>query len=366
MTARRSHLSLTILLVWAWTGRAEAQTAPTCSFDPVAAAVTVSVNGQDAHLGVDRVTGAIRLELVPCGDATVFNTNIIQVNGGALSDNVFLSGSFAPGLTPEADGASEIEISFALGDGYDDAVFNLTRGRDVFTFTSDGVDVGNDLDRDILTAGVESIEVYGREGNDRIDASAYTSRPPAYGGIILLHGGSGQDTLIGSPILGNYLHGNDDADRLYGGDLGDSLYGGTGDDLLVGDGGGDVFYSDAVADGADDMRGGAGFDRVSYRSRVNDVTVTLDNAADDGEIGEGDNVRADVEWVMGGRGSDVLVGNGFANRLYGYGGNDELYGEGGNDVLSGGFEADYLYCGPGVDDDFDSDPSDLVVDQCEL
>src|SRR6185503_5946033 len=115
----------------------------------------------------------------------------------------------------------------------------------LLTFTSDGIDVGNDLDRDILTAGVEWIRVDGLGGNDRIDASAYSSQPPGTSvGVIELYGGSGNDVLIGSSILVNYLYGEEDADTMYGGAANDALYGGPGDDRMFGRDGNDSFYTE--------------------------------------------------------------------------------------------------------------------------
>jgi hypothetical protein len=96
-------------------GPAWAQSAPTCAFD--AATVTITVNGQIARVQAHRPSGEIRLNGVACGAATLATTDLIQVNGGALADTVTLTGTFTPGLTAEADGASEIEIAVALGGG---------------------------------------------------------------------------------------------------------------------------------------------------------------------------------------------------------------------------------------------------------
>jgi Ca2+-binding RTX toxin-like protein len=248
--------------------------------------------------------------------------------------------------TQEATGGSEIEISFAFVDTYDIVIVKLSSRSDRLVFTSDGIDVGNDGDRDILTAGTAQVRVYGQGGNDRIDASAYSGSRAGHG--VALHGGPGNDTLIGSTIAnaegeGNLLYGDDGDDVLIGGDSSDYMYGGMGDDRMVGHGGEDFFGSEATVDGADDMRGGDGIDWVDYggfndetRRRTNGVTVTIGDTEPDGEPGEGDLVRGDVENVSGGAGPDVLVGNGLANALEGGYGDDELYGGGGDDGLYGG------------------------------
>jgi hypothetical protein len=111
------------------------------------------------------------------------------------------------------------------------------------------------------------------------------------------------------------------------------------------------------ADGADDITGGDGTgDLVSYVSRDAGVTYTgEDDVANDGESGEGDDVRSDVEWVYGGAGDDTLTGtnntNGGFNDLRGMTGNDTVYGLAGNDWLDshGSWGKDRLYGGDGND-----------------
>lgn len=121
---------------------AAAQSDPACSFDGSAAALSVTVDARVARLQVITSSGEIRLNGVACAGATVTNTDSIVVTGGALGDDVRLSGSFAPGLTVEADAASEIEILFALGAGSDTVTVNLTSRPDRVTFTGGGIDVG--------------------------------------------------------------------------------------------------------------------------------------------------------------------------------------------------------------------------------
>ncbi len=53
-------------------------------------------------------------------------------------------------------------------------------------------------------------------------------------------------------------------------------------------------------DGPDVFEGGTGVDTVFYKFRSTAVTVDLDGFADDGARGEGDNVLADVENLVGG------------------------------------------------------------------
>jgi len=164
-------------------------------------------------------------------------------------------------------------------------------------------------------------------------------------------GTAGNDTLRGTPA----------DDTIYGRGGNDTIAGGAGNDTL--DGG----------TGADDLRGDAGQDAATYPAATAPVRVTLDDEADDGAAGEGDNVHGDVEDVYGGRGADVLTGSVTANTLDGGAGNDTLVGGAGVDGLYGGDGDDTLNarddgpdtvdCGAGTDT-FIVDKDD-VVSGCE-
>jgi hypothetical protein len=171
--------------------------------------------------------------------------------------------------------------------------------------------------------------------------------PPAGGSMI--GGGPGNDILIGGDGY-DILYGNDDNDQLFGGGSRDNLYGQVGSDSLDGGAGGDDLDggdgSDSLDGGAggDILNGGDGVDWASYESRTDFVKVTIDDLANDGEAGEGDNVWTNVENVRGGTGNDWLVGYIRANLLFGGPGDDRLDGGLGADELYGGYgddEVDY-------------------------
>jgi len=374
---KRTHVAAA-MMVLSWAASARAQVASTCSFD--AATATVSVRGGTAELLAVKASGQIRLNGSACGAATVTNTDTIIVTGTANPNTVTLTGSFAPGLTPEGDGASEIEIAFDLGADVDRLTVYLGAGRDRFTLAAGGLDVGNDLDVDVTVGGVEYLFIDGGAGNDVIDAAGFV--PPDSMVRLDLIGGDGADRLYGGGVKSR-LYGGDGDDLLYGGDYADQLYGGPGNDTMTGGPGNDWFWSEPTLDGADSMRGGAGSDWATYQLRTNGVTVTLaDGLANDGEQGEGDLIAVDVENLRGTGADDVLVGSGRANyfqasagadELYGGGGNDTLWGESGsdiifgddgddyldgnigNDVLSGGPGSDVLDASDGDDDLFNAD-----------
>ena len=149
-------------------------------------------------------------------------------------------------------------------------------------------------------------------------------------------GGAGSDLLSGGGGI-DTLNGGADHDMLNGGGGNDTLNGDTGNDALIGGVGNDVF------------NGLAGTDVADYSARTAPVAADIDGIADDGEPGETDNVRTDVEDLVGGSGGDALIGSTTANTLRGGPGNDSLDGSDLADVLEGGPGADSLVGGTGTD-----------------
>jgi Ca2+-binding RTX toxin-like protein len=120
---------------------------------------------------------------------------------------------------------------------------------------------------------------------------------------------------------------------------------------------------ESAPDGADFIAGGAGRDTVDFSLRSAHIRVILDNvgndgadAAHDGAAEEGDDVRADVEDVWTGGGSDYVNAStkpanaaGSENLLRGGANDDTLLGGHAEDHLEGGFGADTLTGGIGED-----------------
>jgi hypothetical protein len=201
-------------------------------------------------------------------------------------------------------------------------------------------------------------------GDKEVDVTAGDQddfvRVAAANSLLVLHAGGGNDRAFvdnGTALIAYGEGGNDD---LAGSTSFDTLDGGPGDDLLTPSGLGDV------------VRGGSGFDTV--RMPNGGATVTLDDAANDGLPGQGENIHSDVEKVVGGSGADALDGNDGPNTLDGGDGDDTLTGLGGADTLSGGSgsdviqardgAADTVSCGPGADRAV-VDAADQVAGDCE-
>ncbi len=149
-----------------------------------------------------------------------------------------------------------------------------------------------------LPTGITAVSIDGGDGNDTIDTSAVGVSADTLSGGGGGGGGGSTPTSLDVTLIGGA--GNDSLtagagdDSLNGGADNDTLTGGAGDDTL--DGG----------IGADSISGGMGIDTADYSSRVNPVSVTLDGVANDGEVGEGDNIPADVEVITGGSANDTL------------------------------------------------------------
>jgi Ca2+-binding RTX toxin-like protein len=157
-------------------------------------------------------------------------------------------------------------------------------------------------------------------------------------------GGSGNDSLNADNVAHDVT--------LSGGGGADSLVGGSGDDLLNGNGGNDTLRGNL---GGDVFNGGSGIDTADYSDRAQNLTIGLGTFADDGAAGEGDNVRTDIDVVLGGSGNDAITaaGAGHAVTLRGGGGSDTLTGSAFADRLFGDGGDDWFYSRDGVADTLD-------------
>jgi Ca2+-binding RTX toxin-like protein len=138
-------------------------------------------------------------------------------------------------------------------------------------------------------------------------------------------------------------------------------------------GGGNDFFEDDGFRSTDAIKGGTGIDQVSYERATGAVVADIDNVADDGQPGENDMIRSDVENLYGSEFGDILVGTSFpglentanliqggggidyieglggADSLHGDAGDDHIAGQDGADVMSGGYGSDWLWGGDGWD-----------------
>jgi Ca2+-binding RTX toxin-like protein len=108
------------------------------------------------------------------------------------------------------------------------------------------------------------------------------------------------------------------------------------------------------------VSGGTGSDTAGFEGRSSSVTATLDDVADDGAPGEGDNIASDIENVNAGSGADTLVGNDADNYLNGGDGPDSITGGDGDDQLSDGAGDDFLFGGNGDDNLYTTQGDDVA------
>ena len=177
---------------------------------------------------------------------------------------------------------------------------------------------------------------------------------------VVINTGNGDDlVIVGATLpLPVLVNAGNDNDSVSGGQAADSLAGGSGDDYVFGRGGNDIVSGDL---GADEILGGDGFDYTEYKDRTEPVFAGVGNINDDGEAGENDNIRNDIEAIVGGSGDDTLNGDDSAldpnllTLLIGGEGNDSLSGFAGDDTLVGGPGNDTLNGDAGDDLLFDQD-----------
>ena len=285
-------------------------------------------------------------------------SDVENLTGGAGDDT--LSGNMAPNALSGGPGRDLADYSgrtemlaISLNDVADDGA--PAEGDNV---RSDIEDVTSGGGNDFLVGSASNNTLRGGAGDDSLTGG---------GGADTLDGGDGVDTAYYSGVsvpvsvslddkandgasgehdnvlmtvenlVGGYsgdrLVGDSARNVLTGGDSADTLVGGGGDDVLVGGAGDDTLDGGL---GNDEFQGGVGTDTADYSSRRANVVVRIDDLANDGQAGEADNVRSDVENVTGGSGDDRLVGSAGANDLIGGPGDDVIDGGAGPDIMAGG------------------------------
>jgi Ca2+-binding RTX toxin-like protein len=308
------------------------------------------------------------------------------IEGGQGSDQ--LRGGGGPDALFGGDGEDILDggagpDAMSGGGGFDTATYAARNDMLRITLDNEPNDGGiatteHPAEGDNVRADVE--HVIGGRNNDFISAAPAGDVVP---GRVVLDGGAGNDTMVGSsggsggavsavtrgrtfgatsdavelatlpPVAAtSILNGQDGNDLLTGGSHNDLLNGGGGNDAMRGLDGNDTFTGGA---GADVMNGGGGIDLASYADSPASVVVTLDNQPNDGipatpdHPGEGDNVMADIERLAGSRFADNLTGSEAPNTIGGGDGNDAINGRGGNDVLEGSGGDDEIHGGLGDD-----------------
>jgi hypothetical protein len=345
------------------------------SFQRATAGVTVQVvadggsgSGSDAgfdifHGAVDGVTGS------PQADGFLVSNpeSHVAVRPGLGNDFVSASGFTSLVSEATADGADQMQCeSTDLSCVWDYSA--RTAPVSVTVNESDdetGADDGAPGEKDDVPARVQ---VIGGSGNDTLVGDSEANILFGWlgndtligrGGNDQLQGDAGTDTVIGNSG-GDILNGSAGNDLLYGGSGEDSLAGdagadrldgGLGDDTERGGSEGDTFAQGTASfdNGSDLLIGGSGMDTVSYLGRSAGVVLSNNGSYGDGNVGEGDNVRADIERLLGTNFVDTITGGLLGDSIFGYSGNDTVRGGSGNDTIDPGNGADKVYGDAGND-----------------
>ena len=289
-------------------------------------------------------------ELAGHGAADVLNggPDADELSGGGGADSSSYLGRTGA-MSVDLDGAAGDDGEAGEGDTTMADVENLVGGSGADVLTGNGSD-------NILDGGLGGDQLNGLGGSDTViyDGSL-TSKVLYSGGLVLLTQGTGGRL---NPVFVD-LEGDADDGEVGEGDTVatdiENIVGGYRADSLTGDG------DDNRIDGSflgDVITGNGGTDTVDYSSRVGvadfskRVTVNLNGSADDGESGEGDFVKDDIENVIGTQVVNAgtnFTGDGEPNHFVG-GDFDIASGGGGDDHLDGAAGAfDQLTGGPGED-----------------
>lgn len=292
----------------------------------------------DGGAGADTLAGAGGRDHLTGGDGPD------SFAGGGDLDEASFADRFTP-VSVSIDGVAN-DGSPGEGDNVKGDVETLRGGADNDTLQGSG-------DAETLLGGAGNDTLLGLGGVDVLIGDA---------GADVLSGGAGTDTASwaiyqtpvvvsidgvandGAPGEGDRV--DSDVETLVGGAASDVLTGGAGRNTLFGGPGNDVLDGGL---GPDQLYGGAGLDAVTYSARTVPIVVRLDNNDNDGQSGERDRIRTDVEEVRGGSAGDRLTGSARDDRLYGGSGDDFLWGLAGADVLDGQLGVDTLDGGDGND-----------------
>ncbi len=242
------------------------------------------------------------------GSFTLANVEQATLTGGAGNNTFTVSGWTNSATINGAGGTADIIVSS------NDANFLLTNA--LLTRSTGGV---------FNLANVERTTLTGGNGNNTLDASAFTA------GLVTLSGGNGDDTLFGGS----------QNDTLTGGSGNDNLNGGAGTDTLTGGVGSDTYTFVGSVLGTDTINEAANADSDTLDfsaftpGGTPGVTINLASTATQ-TVNTGDlllrlQTITSIENVIGSAGADVITGNTRDNMFTGGGGNDTLTGGTGND-----------------------------------
>ena len=327
--------------------------APTPTPTPAPAALGSENNPFKATLAANAFTGKAGEDWVSYADSDADVEITLAEDGIASAEGV---GGFAAGDTLT-------DINNLIGSDYVDT---LTGNSNDNTFrgglggdTLDGGDGADEVSYSNSANGVRvDLTIAGAQPDFVTNSFGFaeTQGGDAVGDII-----SNVENILGSN-QGDWLTGDENANRLLGGAGNDRLEGGADADTLEGGEGDDTLVGGA--DG-DTLEGGEGDDTASYEGSDAGVTITLGVNGGISEAGTGGHAAGDtltdIENLIGSGEGDTLTGNNLANILRGGAGADTLEGGEGADILIGGEGDDTYLFGSGDGTDTITDDGGTIV-----
>jgi Ca2+-binding RTX toxin-like protein len=317
-----------------------------CSFDDDTNVESVTSTASEINIRRDQDT--IEVEGIACGSVQTVDTVAVDLNFQESVTLVFDlgGGAFANGATLENDGSSEIEFTVT-------EMGQVTRARVIGTDGDDSISFG---DRDLapLNQIVTEINLNAAVDGANPDEDVRFAIQPS---DLTVLGEGGNDVLTGA---GLGAPGSLPTGRPM------LLVDGPGTDSLTGGANSDEFFTDD-GDAGDAFSGRGREDFIDYSHAPAGVTVSLDNKPNDGGscpavTCEGDNVKGDIEFLVGTPFNDNFTGNARNNFFDPGGGTNALSGGGGDDVFFEGGGKDDFAGGPGFDRaDYQRDDTGVTV-----
>jgi Ca2+-binding RTX toxin-like protein len=264
--------------------------------------VTVDLTaGTATGAGTDTLDDFTHIIGSPQADTLAGTTANNTIDGGAGIDTVSYSGAIS-GVTVDL---TDTTPQNTVGAGTDTLtnLESLTGSPlgDILKGTSSANTLTGGSGNDTLIGGNGADALIGGDDTDTADYSTASTGVEADLATPANNSGDAAgdtyatvENLLGSP-QGDTLTGDGGVNTLTGGDGNDIFDGGANNDTERGGSGNDSFYQGTAKNGSDDMSGGSGTDDVTYDDRPTTAFVTFDNVANDGEAGEGDNARSDIE-----------------------------------------------------------------------
>ncbi len=325
---------------------------------PVNSSVALGAAGTDTISGVrDIANGSNFDDVVHGGNTSALNMEYEGFRGGGGNDTFFGGAGFDEAKYDDGNASLTMGVTVVMAAGSDaNGFYSKVSGDTYFgvdklygveavrgsllddTYDATGFNSGNALntffDGPFASAGFNRFTGYA--GNDTITGNGQTQLDyrSAEAGITVSFTGRGSGTVTGDASTGT-----DTFTGVYG--IRDSAY----NDVITGSDANGNTEADAevfsLSGGNDTVDGKGGFDVVSYSDQTSSVTVNLATGQATGSS-IGTDTLLNIEGVIGGRGNDVLTGDGGNNFLVGGAGNDTLDGGGGTDM------AVYFYSSAGV------------------